>query len=108
MVVNKQDFINQLVTKYGYQNASANYLVDDFWKCLLDNLEAGNSVSFHGIGRFDLVTHAEKRFFNPSTGKTSITPSHCVLRFSPGKSLCRIARKRQPATRCALERSGSL
>lgn len=98
MEVNRNDFIQQLVDKQGYTKSSATTLVADFLENVLDNLEHGNTVSFHGFGKFDIVERKARTCPNPQTGETVNIPAHLVPRFYPGINT-KVAVKRYAAKR---------
>lgn len=94
MDINKNDFVEQLISKYNYKKDSAISLVDDFWSVLIDNLESGNSVTFYGYGCFDLLVRKERRNIkNPRTKEPCVAPEHWVPRFYPGNIMKRAVKK---------------
>lgn len=93
MNVNKELFAQQLVDKYNYTKSSALELVDSFWSVVKDNVEAGNSITFFGYGTFDLVLRKERLGVHPATGERCLIPESWTLRFFPGKTLKRSAKK---------------
>lgn len=87
MLINRKEFIQQLVDKHGYTKKSASALVDDFIDMIIENNEKGNAVSFHGFGRFDIIERKARSCPNPQTGERCEVPAHWVPRFYPGNHM---------------------
>ena len=84
MQVNRLEFIQQLVDKHGYTKKSATALVDDFIDMILENYEQGNSVAFHGFGKFEISERQARVRHNPHTGGQVDIPAHFVPKFIAG------------------------
>lgn len=84
MNINRQDFIQQLVSKHNYTKKAATALVDDFLNMLIANFEEGNTVTFYGFGTFDIVERAERTCQNVKTGEPCVIPAHYVPKYYPG------------------------
>ncbi len=93
MLINKSDFVQQLVDKYGYTKGSASTLVDDFLELLTEDMAEGMSVSFYGFGRFGVIEHGGGNCRNPKTGEPCDTASYYITRFYPGQGMKLAARK---------------
>lgn len=93
MNINRPELIRQLSSKYGYNIDSATQIVDGFCKVILDNLEAGNSVSIYGFGVFDCLERKGRTWTNPATDETYTLATHWVPRFYPGTRM-RVAVKK--------------
>lgn len=88
--VTKPEFINQLVSEYGYTKSAASTFLDDFWSLIQENIERGRPVFFYGFGCFDLLERKERKTRNPQNSDEFIViPTHYVPRFYPGDSLKR-------------------
>ena len=87
MEINRNDFIQQLVDKHHYTKNSATTLVADFIDMIVENMENGNSVSFQGFGRFDIIERKARSCPNPQTGEKVDVPAHLVPRFYPGNHM---------------------
>ena len=93
MNITKAEFIQQLVDKHRYTKKSAASLVEDFCNTVLENLEAGNTVSIRGFGCFDMVERAERSCCRPKTDEQFVVPAHWVPRFYPGETMKRAVKK---------------
>lgn len=92
MLVTKKEFIQQLVDKHRYTKKAAKAMVEDFWDVMRDNIEDGNTVMFHGYGRFELVERKSRRVCNPRTGELVVAPDHYFAKFFPGNLIKYAAR----------------
>lgn len=92
MKVTKRDLIDQLVENYHYTKSSAKELVDTFTDIVLENMEAGNTVSIHGFGSFDIITRKARTARDPLYHQLHEVPEHLVARFFPGNSMKRAVR----------------
>lgn len=83
--INKKAFVQQLVDKHHYTKKAANELVDDFWDVLRDNMVVGNTVTFYGYGKFQLVERAPRKTRDFRTGEEILVPFHYFTKFIPGQ-----------------------
>lgn len=90
MNVNKSDFIEQLVKRHGYTKKSATALTEDFLALVLENMEEGNTVSFYGFGRFDMLERKARSCPAPQTKVRCDIPAHYIPRFYAGKTMKRV------------------
>ena len=93
MVVNKKEFVRQLAKKQKHSQAFTADIVEAFLNTITDNLNKGNTVNFHGFGRFDILERKARSCPNPQTGERCVVPSHWVPRFYPGNAM-RVAVKK--------------
>lgn len=92
MEIKRADLIRQLSETFGYTKASAAELIDDFTQIIIDNMEAGNTVSLRNLGKFSILERAQRRCPNPQTGEEVVVPAHFIPRFYPSNRM-RIAVK---------------
>lgn len=87
MDIKRKELIEQLIDKHKYTKKAAASVVDDFVDIILDNLEAGNTVSLRNFGCFDILERKERSCPNPQTGERIIVPAHWIPRFYPGNRM---------------------
>lgn len=85
MLIQRSDFVDQLVEKHNYTKKAASAVVDDFIGMLLDNIESGNDVNFNGFGKFSLSECRARMYRDPTRDGVMVErPEHLRIRFHPG------------------------
>lgn len=87
MDIKRKELIEQLIDKHKYTKKAATSVVDDFIDIILDNLEAGNTVSLRNFGCFDILERKQRSCPNPQTGECVTVPAHWIPRFYPGNGM---------------------
>ena len=87
MDIKRKELIEQLIDKHKYTKKAATSVVDDFIDIILDNLEAGNTVSLRNFGCFDILERKQRSCPNPQTGERVAVPAHWIPRFYPGNGM---------------------
>lgn len=87
MDIKRKELIEQLIDKHKYTKKAATSVVDDFIDIILDNLEAGNTVSLRNFGCFDILERKQRSCPNPQTGEHVTVPAHWIPRFYPGNGM---------------------
>lgn len=87
MDIKRKELIEQLIDKHKYTKKAATSVVDDFIDIILDNLEAGNTVSLRNFGCFDILERKQRSCPNPQTGERVTVPAHWIPRFYPGNGM---------------------
>lgn len=85
--INREEFVCQLVDKYGYTKKAATELTSAFLDTIMDNMENGNTVSFYGFGTFGIKNRAERTVKEPNAGEICVIPEHLLPKFVPGKRM---------------------
>jgi nucleoid DNA-binding protein len=83
MKVNKPELIQQLHDSYGYTKKDAAKMIDDFVEVILNNIEEGNSVSFHDFGEFGVIKRAKTAVRDVRTGELVEVAEHYIPKFYP-------------------------
>ena len=63
--------------------------VEDYARGIIGAMERGERVTIAGFGSFRVVERAEQKGRNPQTGEPLTIPAHNVVKFRPGKNLCK-------------------
>ncbi|MFK4784944.1 HU family DNA-binding protein [Fusobacterium sp. MFO224] len=83
----KKEFIADIAEKGGIAKKDAEKVVNLFLDTVSDNLEKGNSVSFVGWGKWEVVRREAREVRNPQTGKKMKIKAKKVVKFRVGKTL---------------------
>lgn len=85
----KQQFVEKLAEKYNMSKKDAKDNVEAFLSILTEviteDLEKDEALTFIGFGSFKIKLAAERKSFNPHTGKKQTTPAKLRVAFSPSK-----------------------
>jgi DNA-binding protein HU-beta len=54
---------------------------------MIDQLQAGEKITFVGFGSFEVVERAEREGRNPRSGEKMVIPARRAVRFKAGKAL---------------------
>ena len=86
-MVYREEFIDRLSQK-GYSKLEAGSIIDNIISILEDALSNGESVLFHGFGKFEIRDRAERKSVDPRNNDILI-PARKAVHFTPGKTLKR-------------------
>jgi nucleoid DNA-binding protein len=79
----KSDLVAVIRSKSDLTKAAAEALVDTIFQTIVDRTAAGQQVSIHGFGRFDMRDRAARIARNPRTGERVDVPATRRLAFKP-------------------------
>jgi len=91
--MNKAELIEQIALTTGVTKVTAGKALDSFLTNMGDAMERGERVIVSGFGSFHVAERAEQKGRNPQSGETISIPAHKVVKFRPGKKLCRLVKK---------------
>ncbi|MBC2856763.1 MAG: HU family DNA-binding protein [Cetobacterium sp.] len=83
----KKEFIDLYAKNGDCSKKDAEKAVNTFLESVEEALVNGESVTFVGWGKWELVTRAEREVRNPQTGKKMKVASKKVVKFKVGKTL---------------------
>ena len=87
MNVTKSDLVSRVCSDTGLNGTQATKAVYALFDNIEKSLQAGNTVSIHGFGKFEPVTRAARPGRNPRTGETVTIPATKAVKFSVAKQL---------------------
>jgi DNA-binding protein HU-beta len=85
--VTKQDFVDAVAGRSGLSKRDAATAVDAFLDTVTATLQAGDSVTFTGFGKFHTTHRAARMGVNPRTGSPVHIAAATVPKFSAGSQL---------------------
>jgi DNA-binding protein HU-beta len=85
--VTKQDFVDAVAGRSGLSKRDAATAVDAFLDTVTATLQAGDSVTFTGFGKFHTTQRAARMGVNPRTGSPVHIAAATVPKFSAGSQL---------------------
>jgi len=85
--VTKQDFVDAVAGRAGLSKRDAATAVDAFLDTVTATLQAGDSVTFTGFGKFHTTQRAARMGVNPRTGAAVHIAAATVPKFSAGSQL---------------------
>ena len=85
--MNNQTFIAKLSERVGMNARNTQIAVNAIAAELTEQLCAGNSVSVHGFGLFEVKKKAERVMTMPGTGKRLLVPPKLTVNFKPAQQL---------------------
>lgn len=74
----KQELIETIAIKTGESKQSINNVLDGLITVIVDSCKKGEAVDIYGFAKFEAVEQAERKFRNPRTGESKITPAKIV------------------------------
>ena len=86
-MVYREEFIDRL-SKRGYSKLEADSIIDNIIGVLKEALANGESVLFHGFGKFEVRDRAERKAVDLQNNDIRI-PAYRAVHFTPGKTLKR-------------------
>lgn len=85
--MNKKELVDTLAEKFNLPKTTTNDLVKTFFDTIIEALEAGEKVSIHGFGTFEISSRAARKGRNPKTGEIFEIKASKKPRFKPAKAL---------------------
>lgn len=82
-----KEFIAQLAEKAEMSASETQKLVRTAFNAITDELEEGESVTYNGLGTFEVRKRLERIMKNPTTGKRMLVPPKLVVNFKPYSAL---------------------
>lgn len=83
----KKEFIELYAKNGDYTKKDAEKAINNFLATVEEALVKGDSVSFVGWGKWEVVTRAPREVRNPQTGKKMKLKAKKVVKFRVGKTL---------------------
>ena len=83
----KQDFVDAVAGRAGLSKRDAATAVDAFLDTVTATLQAGDSVTFTGFGKFHTTQRTARMGVNPRTGAPVHIAAATVPKFSAGSQL---------------------
>ncbi len=84
----KQEFVDRVGQRAGLQRREAEQAVNAFLDTVTETLQAGDSVTFTGFGKFTTSQRKERQGVNPrNPGQKLTIPAARVPKFSAGSQL---------------------
>lgn len=83
----KTELIAVLAENTGLSNAKATEAFNAVFASMTDTLAAGNAVTIHGFGKFELSQRAARQGRNPQSGETIEIAASTSVKFKPVKAL---------------------
>jgi DNA-binding protein HU-beta len=87
--MNKGELIATIAEAGGITRVQAELALNKVLSNVANAMEKGERVTLSGFGSFKVVEKAEQKGRNPQTGQAIVIPAHNVVKFKPGKHLCR-------------------
>lgn len=87
--MNKSELIATIAESGGMTKVRAGEALDKVLAYMAEAMENGERVTISGFGSFRVVERAAQKGRNPQTGDSIIIPAHNVVKFKPGKNLCK-------------------
>jgi DNA-binding protein HU-beta len=85
--VTKQEFVDAVAHKTGMTKKDAGDAVEAVLDVITDALQAGDTITFTGFGKFSTSRRAERMGVNPRTGEKVHIAATTVPKFSAGSQL---------------------
>lgn len=92
-VVSKGDFVKKVAEKAGIPQKKANEVLNIILDTIVEDVAAGDKVTFIGFGKFEPVARAARAGRNPQTGEPIEIPAMTSPKFSAGKAFKEAVRK---------------
>jgi DNA-binding protein HU-beta len=89
--MNKGELIATIAEASGITRVRAELVLNKVLANVANAMEKGERVTLSGFGSFKVVEKAAQKGRNPQTGQAIVIPAHNVVKFKPGKHLCRRA-----------------
>ncbi len=87
--MNKGELIATIAEAGGITRVRAELILNKVLANVANAMEKGERVTLSGFGSFKVVEKAAQKGRNPQTGQAIVIPAHNVVKFKPGKHLCR-------------------
>ena len=87
--MNKGELIASIAEAGGITRVRAELVLNKVLSNMTKAMEQGERVTLSGFGSFKVVEKAAQKGRNPQTGQAIVIPAHNVVKFKPGKHLCR-------------------
>lgn len=87
--MNKGELVASIAEAGGMTKAQAKKALNRVLGNMAEAMERGERVSLIGFGSFRVVERAAQKGRNPQTGQSITIPAHNVVKFKPGKKLCK-------------------
>ena len=87
--MNKSELVATIAENGSITKVRAEMALNTVLSNLANAMEKGERVTLSGFGSFKVVERAAQKGRNPQTGQAIVIPAHNVVKFKPGKQLCR-------------------
>lgn len=87
--MNKGELVASIAEAGGVTKVMAENALNRVLENMVNAMEKGERVTIAGFGSFRVVERAEQKGRNPQTGQSIVIPAHNVVKFRPGKHLCK-------------------
>ena len=87
--MNKGELIASIAEAGGITRVRAELVLNKVLSNVTKAMEKGERVTLSGFGSFKVIEKAAQKGRNPQTGQAIVIPAHNVVKFKPGKHLCR-------------------
>jgi DNA-binding protein HU-beta len=80
-MLNKKDLSRRLSRRTFLNNKESDYIVNEIFDILIEEIRRGEDISIVGFGKFYLYEHAPRPVRNPKTQEEMVLKSYKSLRF---------------------------
>lgn len=87
--MNKGEMVAAIAEVGGMTKVRAEQALNIVLSNMAEAMEKGERVTLSGFGSFRVVQRGAQKGRNPQTGQSIIIPEHNVVKFKPGKNLCK-------------------
>jgi len=87
--MNKGELVATIAESRGITKLQAEIALNAVLANMANAMERGERVTLVGFGSFRVVERAAQKGRNPQTGKAITIPAHNIVKFKPGKKLCK-------------------
>ena len=88
--MNKSELVATIAEKGGLTKVLAAEALDKVLTNMALAMEKGERVTLLNFGSFKVFERAAQKGRNPQTGQSITIPAHNVVKFKPGKNLCKL------------------
>jgi len=78
-----KEFIGKIADASGLSKKDTEHLLSTTNAIIRENLMAGKTIQFQGLGAFEIKERKARTIVHPRTGERSVTPSKKQLVFKP-------------------------
>ena len=81
----KKDLVNLIYMQLGFSKNISENLIDDFFECIIENLNKEKSLKLSKFGTFSIRQKKSRVGRNPKTNEEKIISERNVVLFKPSK-----------------------
>ncbi len=86
----KKDLVNIVYMQLGFSKQIAEYLIEDFFALIVENIKIQKKIKISKFGTFSLREKKERIGRNPKTKETKVINRRYVVLFKPSKEFRKI------------------